>query len=430
MSTILAIDSTTELLSISISENEKILSEIKDDKSQKHMVNIIKDIDHVLKEANKAINDIDIYGVNLGPGDFTGGRIGISVIKIFSLLSNKPIFGFNCLDIFSTGCSLKEINNMQDNIQDNIEKELNIVNQTNIIKSYEKPNHINNNINNNCSKNDINDIYIIPLKDVRNNEIYFNVYKLVSNNLSSLNFKDDSQHISKNYHNTINNVNEICDNNSNSNKAINFNNKLQSLNQLIIQFKINENKYFLFKKFNNILIKNNEIKDKLTQVIKDIINNNDDENDENINNGNIHKGNDINKNNFKNQENLNNKINKKVFKNNKATIIFTGDAIKSYKDIISKLIDDLVILNESQYVKNKNIENLGNKNIDKNSNLANKDKFGYELIDLKIDEDNIKPFSKYINLLAYYNFINNINSLPIEPIYVRDFIIFGKNKDE
>ena len=58
MKTILAVDSTSEILSVSLSEGLNILSEIKDDKSMKHMVNIMSDIDFALRKANKTIKEI------------------------------------------------------------------------------------------------------------------------------------------------------------------------------------------------------------------------------------------------------------------------------------------------------------------------------------------------------------------------------------
>ena len=141
MKTILAVDSTSGILSISLSAGPDILSEIKDDKSMKHMVNIMGDIDYVLKNADKTIKEIELFAVNLGPGDFTGGRIGISVVKMFSMLSGNPVFGFNSLDVFSVGAMIKNISTISKNISD------------------------------------FSQAYIMPLMDVRNNEIYFGIYE-------------------------------------------------------------------------------------------------------------------------------------------------------------------------------------------------------------------------------------------------------------
>ena len=104
---ILGIDSTTGRLSVAVSRNEELLSEMTDYDSMKHMVNIMGLLDSTLRKAKLTLKDIDAFGINLGPGDFTGTRIGISVIKILAWLEKKPSFGINSLDVFAVGISLE-----------------------------------------------------------------------------------------------------------------------------------------------------------------------------------------------------------------------------------------------------------------------------------------------------------------------------------
>lgn len=107
---ILSIDSSTRRLSIAVSQNERLLSETADYNSMKHMVNIMCLLDRTLRRAKLALKDIDVFSVNIGPGDFTSTRIGISVVKILSWLGEKPAFGINSLDVFALGISLKNSN--------------------------------------------------------------------------------------------------------------------------------------------------------------------------------------------------------------------------------------------------------------------------------------------------------------------------------
>ncbi len=104
---ILGIDSSTGRLSVAVSRNERLLSESSDYNSMKHMVNIMGLLDRTLRRAKLTLKDIDIFGVNIGPGDFTGTRIGISIIKTLSWLEGKPAFGINSLDIFALGISME-----------------------------------------------------------------------------------------------------------------------------------------------------------------------------------------------------------------------------------------------------------------------------------------------------------------------------------
>lgn len=104
---ILSIDSSTKRLSVAVSRNERLLSEITGDGEMNHMVNIMGVLDLALSKSKLTLKEIDVFGVNSGPGDFTGTRIGISVIKILSWLEEKPAYGISSLDAVALGISLK-----------------------------------------------------------------------------------------------------------------------------------------------------------------------------------------------------------------------------------------------------------------------------------------------------------------------------------
>ncbi len=141
---ILGIDSSTGKLSVAINQNERLLSEIVSCKGMEHMVNVMDLLDRALRRAKLTLKDIDIFGVNLGPGDFTGTRIGISIIKTLSWLERKPAFGINSLDIFALGISLKNSNFIAHSIKKNIP------------------------------------VLIMPCLDVRRGEVYFAFYNITS----------------------------------------------------------------------------------------------------------------------------------------------------------------------------------------------------------------------------------------------------------
>ena len=107
---ILSIDSSTRKLSVAVSGDEKLLFEVVEHSRMKHVVKIIVLLDKALSKAGLALGDIDVFGVNLGPGDFTGTRVGVSMIKILSWLEGKPAYGIDSLDVFALGIGLKNIN--------------------------------------------------------------------------------------------------------------------------------------------------------------------------------------------------------------------------------------------------------------------------------------------------------------------------------
>ncbi len=58
-------------------------------------------IDGLLNRASARLDDIDVFGACIGPGSFTGLRIGLTTVKTFCYCTGKPCFGVNNLRLNS-----------------------------------------------------------------------------------------------------------------------------------------------------------------------------------------------------------------------------------------------------------------------------------------------------------------------------------------
>ena len=56
------------------------------------------EIDHLLRETGLAIEGVDLFAVCIGPGGFTGLRVGIAAAKGFAVAAGKPIIGVTSLE--------------------------------------------------------------------------------------------------------------------------------------------------------------------------------------------------------------------------------------------------------------------------------------------------------------------------------------------
>lgn len=74
------------------------VSFLNEESVQKHNEIILTLIDDLLKKNNIALKDIDSFGVVVGPGSFTGIRVGIATIKAFRDVFNKRAIGINNLN--------------------------------------------------------------------------------------------------------------------------------------------------------------------------------------------------------------------------------------------------------------------------------------------------------------------------------------------
>ena len=113
MSRILCVDTSSFICSVSVFENLSLISSNSTEVEKSHSKLIIQLIDQSLKDANIKINEIDAFAVSMGPGSYTGLRIGVSTIKGLCYSLEKPLISINTLEILSKS-ALNHINNYND----------------------------------------------------------------------------------------------------------------------------------------------------------------------------------------------------------------------------------------------------------------------------------------------------------------------------
>jgi tRNA threonylcarbamoyladenosine biosynthesis protein TsaB len=100
---ILGIETSTKTCSIALTDGEKIRDEISLHLGLSHSEKLIPLIDEILKRNGKAIEDIDGIAVSIGPGSFTGIRVGVSTARGLAQSLNIPLVGIPSLDALAFG---------------------------------------------------------------------------------------------------------------------------------------------------------------------------------------------------------------------------------------------------------------------------------------------------------------------------------------
>jgi len=99
---ILAIETSTMLGGVALMDDSSgLIAEVRLNVKSTHSERLMTEIDHLLRQAGLKISDIDVFAVAIGPGSFTGLRIGLSTVKGFSYSTGKPIVSVPTLEALS-----------------------------------------------------------------------------------------------------------------------------------------------------------------------------------------------------------------------------------------------------------------------------------------------------------------------------------------
>lgn len=102
----LLINTANEELVITLFKNGEIKSCFEAG-SKKHNEVFLPKLEELLSNANLTLDDIDEFGVVVGPGSFTGVRVGIASVKAFKDVFNKPVRAINNLQLLYEIAKLK-----------------------------------------------------------------------------------------------------------------------------------------------------------------------------------------------------------------------------------------------------------------------------------------------------------------------------------
>ena len=89
----LAIDTGGNHLTVLLIKEGKVYKNHIENAMLKHSVTLMPEIENLLIKTDTKLSDIDKYCAVVGPGSFTGIRIGVSAIKALAYANNKKVFG-------------------------------------------------------------------------------------------------------------------------------------------------------------------------------------------------------------------------------------------------------------------------------------------------------------------------------------------------
>lgn len=100
---ILQIDTATEVCSVSLSADGKVLTELLAEDNNVHASALTVCIDKLLESVSLNYGDLSAVAVSMGPGSYTGLRIGVSTAKGLCYALDIPLIAVNTLESMYEG---------------------------------------------------------------------------------------------------------------------------------------------------------------------------------------------------------------------------------------------------------------------------------------------------------------------------------------
>jgi tRNA threonylcarbamoyladenosine biosynthesis protein TsaB len=98
---LLILDTSTSVFSVAIAAGNRLLGEASGEAGQLTAARLVPAVQNLFTDCGLAPAELDGFAVTIGPGSFTGLRVGIAFIKGLAYATAKPVVGLSSLALLA-----------------------------------------------------------------------------------------------------------------------------------------------------------------------------------------------------------------------------------------------------------------------------------------------------------------------------------------
>ena len=98
---LLSLDTSANYVSVALVSEVRTFAYTEEEMERGQAESLMPMIENVLQKAQKTMADIQGIAVTIGPGSFTGVRIGLAAARAFGLALGIPVFGVTCFEVWA-----------------------------------------------------------------------------------------------------------------------------------------------------------------------------------------------------------------------------------------------------------------------------------------------------------------------------------------
>jgi tRNA threonylcarbamoyladenosine biosynthesis protein TsaB len=95
---ILAVDTSTRMGSAALLRDDEVLAEVSGYEETPYSTRLFRDVEELQNRVNFRLHEIDLFAVAAGPGSFTGLRVGLTAVKAWAEVHQKPVAAISGLE--------------------------------------------------------------------------------------------------------------------------------------------------------------------------------------------------------------------------------------------------------------------------------------------------------------------------------------------